>query len=184
LDQNLLTWTEEPGCPDDIIEFRIYYTAVFGEQLQLIRTITDPQERSLLHTDLESVAGCYAVVAVDSFMNVSLTDTFCIDNCTDYTLPNVFTPGGDLINDLFGPGTFKYVESVDVKIYNRWGVKLFETTDPAVNWDGTYSVTGAAVPDGVYYYVATVNEIRLQGVVPRHLHGFVHLIRNVVAPSN
>jgi len=184
LDQNLLSWTEEPGCPDDIIEFRIYYTAVFGGQLQLIRTITDPQERSFLHPDLESVAGCYAVVAVDSFMNVSLADTFCIDNCTDYTLPNVFTPGGDLINDLFGPGTFKYVESVDVKIYNRWGVKLFETTDPAVNWDGTYSVTGAEVPDGVYYYVATVNEIKLQGVVPRHLHGFVHLIRNVVAPSN
>lgn len=184
LDQNLLSWTEEAGCPNDIIEFRIYYTAVYGGQLQLIRTITDPQERSFLHTDLESIAGCYAVVAVDSFMNVSLADTFCIDNCTDYTLPNVFTPGGDLINDLFGPGTFKYVESVDVKIYNRWGVKLFETTDPAVNWDGTYSVTGAAVPDGVYYYVAIVNEIRLQGVVPRHLHGFVHLIRNVVAPSN
>lgn len=184
LDQNLLSWTEEAGCPNDIIEFRIYYTAVYGGQLQLIRTITDPQERSFLHTDLESIAGCYAVVAVDSFMNVSLADTFCIDNCTDYTLPNVFTPGGDLINDLFGPGTYKYVESVDVKIYNRWGVKLFETTDPAVNWDGTYSVTGAAVPDGVYYYVAIVNEIRLQGVVPRHLHGFVHLIRNVVAPSN
>ncbi|MCF8256150.1 MAG: gliding motility-associated C-terminal domain-containing protein [Flavobacteriales bacterium] len=184
LDQNLLSWTEEPGCPNDIIEFRIYYTAVFGGQLQLIRTITDPQEQSFLHTNLESIAGCYAIVAVDSFMNMSTADTFCIDNCTDYTLPNVFTPGGDLFNDLFGPGTFKYVESVDVKIYNRWGIKLFETTDPAVNWDGTYSVTGAEVPDGVYYYVATVNEIRLQGVVPRHLHGFLHLIRRVVAPSN
>lgn len=184
LDQNQLTWTDEPGCPDDIIEFRVYHTAVFGGPLQLIHTITDPGERSFLHPDLESVAGCYAVVAVDSFMNVSAADTFCIDNCTDYTLPNVFTPGGDLINDLFGPGTFKYVETVDVKIYNRWGVKLFETTDPAVNWDGTYSVTGADVPDGVYYYVATVNEIRLQGVMPRSLHGFVHLIRNVTAPSN
>lgn len=184
LDQNQLSWGQLAECPNDIVEFRVYHTAVFGGELQLIQVITNPGQQSFLHTDLESVAGCYAVVAVDSFMNVSLTDTFCIDNCTDYTLPNVFTPGGDLINDLFGPGTFKYVESVDVKIYNRWGLKLFETTDPAVNWDGTYSGTGAQVPDGVYYYVATVNEIRLQGIVPRHLHGFVHLIRKVVAPSN
>jgi gliding motility-associated-like protein len=184
LDQNLLTWSEPSGCPDDIVEFRIYHTAVYGGALQLIQTITDPGQHSFLHENLESVAGCYAVVAIDSFMNVSATDTFCIDNCADYTLPNVFTPGGDLINDLFGPGTFKYVESVDVKIYNRWGIKLFETTDPAVNWDGTYSATGAGVPDGVYYYVATVNEVRLQGVVPRHLHGYVHLIRNVVPSAN
>jgi gliding motility-associated-like protein len=184
LDQNLLSWSQAADCPNDIVEFRVYHTAIFGGELQLIRVITDPDERSFLHTDLESVAGCYAVVAVDSFMNVSLTDTFCIDNCTDYALPNVFTPGGDLINDLFGPGTFKYIESVDVKIYNRWGLKIFETTDPAVNWDGTYSGTGAQVPDGVYYYVATVNEIRLQGIVPRHLHGFVHLIRKTVTPSN
>jgi len=182
LDQNFLTWTEEPGCHNDIIEFRIYYTDVYGAELQLIRTITDPNEQSFLHENLTSVAGCYAVVAVDSFMNLSAADTFCIDNCTDYHLPNVFTPGGDLINDLFGPGTFKYVESVDVKIYNRWGLKLFETTDPAVNWDGTYSVTQAEVPDGTYYFVATVNEIRLQGIVPRHLHGFVQLIRKA-APS-
>jgi gliding motility-associated-like protein len=124
------------------------------------------------------------VVAVDSFMNVSNADTFCIDNCADYELPNVFTPGGDLINDLFGPGTFKYVESVDVKIYNRWGLLLFETTDPAVNWDGTYSVTKADVPDGTYYFIATVNEIRLQGIVPRHLHGFVQLIRKAVPSVN
>lgn len=184
LDQNLLTWMQEDDCPDDIIEYRIYHTPTFGGDLQLIHTVTDPGEQNFLHTGLESVAGCYAIVAVDSFMNMSTADTFCIDNCTDYTLPNVFTPGGDLINDLFGPGTYKYIESVDVKIYNRWGVKLFETTDPAVNWDGTYSATGAEVPDGVYYYVATVNEVRLQGVVPRHLHGFLHLIRKTVAPSN
>lgn len=184
LDQNQLTWSEPTGCPDDIVEFRIYHTSVYGGTLQLIQLITDLGQHSFLHENLESVAGCYAVVAIDSFMNVSSADTFCIDNCADYALPNVFTPGGDLINDLFGPGTFKYVESVDVKIYNRWGIKLFETTDPAVNWDGTYSVTGAAVPDGVYYYVATVNEIRLQGVVPRHLHGYVHLIRNMVPSAN
>ncbi len=184
LNQNLLSWTQEPNCPNDIVEFRIYYTAVYGAELQLIRTITDPNERSFLHQDLISVAGCYAVVAVDSFMNTSAADTFCIDNCADYQLPNVFTPGGDLINDLFGPGTYKYVESVDVKIYNRWGLLLFETTDPAVNWDGTYSGTKAEVPDGTYYYIARVSEIRLMGIVPRNLHGFVQLLRKNIPPSN
>jgi gliding motility-associated-like protein len=184
LDKNELTWSEPEGCPNDIVEFRVYHTATFGGELQLIQTITDPGVRTFLHEDLESVAGCYAIVAVDSFMNMSAVDTFCIDNCTDYWLPNIFTPGGDGFNDLLVPGANKYVESVDVKIYNRWGILLFETNDPQVNWDGTYSITGAEVPDGVYYYTAAVNEIRLQGVVPRNLHGFVHLIRNNIPPAN
>jgi gliding motility-associated-like protein len=184
LNRNWLQWTQEPDCPNDIVEYRIYGTPVFGGELQLLHTITDLSENDYYFDNLTSVAGCYAVVAVDSFMNVSNADTFCIDNCADYELPNVFTPGGDLINDLFGPGTFKYVESVDVKIYNRWGLLLFETTDPAVNWDGTYSVTKADVPDGTYYFIATVNEIRLQGIVPRHLHGFVQLIRKAVPSVN
>jgi len=53
-----------------------------------------------------------------------------------------------------------------------------------VNWDGTYSGTKAEVPDGTYYYIATVNEIRLMGIVPRNLHGFVQLLRKNIPPSN
>ena len=175
---NNLTWTQPPECPDDIIEYRVLYTPVFGGDLQLIATHEYPWN-DFSHGPLEStMAGCYAIAAVDSFQNVTISDTVCVDNCSNYTLPNVFTPGGDTYNDLFRPFPYAFVESIDMKIYNRWGLKVFETTDPDILWDGTNQSTKLNCSDGVYYYVCTVNEIRLQGVVPRHLHGFLHLLRN------
>ena len=112
------------------------------------------------------------VTAVDSFGNESDSgSTLCIDNCPIYELPNVFTPGDDGKNDLFTPFPYKFIESVDVTIFNRWGNIVFETKDPDINWDGKEMKSGKQVSDGVYYYMCTVNEIRLVGIVQRELRG-------------
>jgi hypothetical protein len=79
------------------------------------------------------------------------------------------------MNDLFVPFPYRQIESIDLKIYDRWGVLVFETTDPAVRWDGFSKVTGRLCTDGVYYYVCTVNEIHLSGIKRRQLKGFVHI---------
>ena len=174
---NNLSWTQDPECPDDIIEYRVLYTPIYGGELQVVATHDFPWN-DFVHGPLENtMAGCYAIAAVDSFQNVSVSDTFCIDDCSNYTLPNVFTPGGDTYNDLFRPFPYAFVESIDLKIYNRWGLKIFETTDPDILWDGTNQTTKLESSDGVYYYVCTVNEIRLTGIVPRNLHGFIQLLR-------
>ncbi len=36
-------------------------------------------------------------------------------------------------------------------IYNRWGDKVFESTDPSIGWDGTYK--GKEMNDGVFAYM-------------------------------
>lgn len=175
---NNLSWSNPPDCPNDIVEYQILYTPIYGGDLQLLETHEHPWF-SYGHGELTTtMAGCYAIAAVDSFQNVTITDTVCVDNCSNYELPNVFTPGGDNFNDLFIPYPYAFVESIDLKIYNRWGLKIFETTNPDINWDGTNQDTKRNCSDGVYYYICTVNEIRLQGVVPRELHGFIHLLRN------
>ena len=100
----------------------------------------------------------------------------CFDNCPSYWLPNVFSPNGDGVNDFFSALVpYSYVESIDIKIYNRWGQVIFETTDPDINWDGIHMDSGVLVPDGVYYYLCTVNTIRLTGTEPIILKGFFHL---------
>lgn len=175
---NNISWSQSPDCPDDIVEFQLLYTPTFGGDLQVIASSQVPWN-DYTHGPLENtMAGCYAVAAIDSFQNVTLSDTFCIDACSNYELPNVFTPGEDTYNDVFQPYPYTFVESIDLKIYNRWGLKVFETTNPDILWDGTNQDTKLNCSDGVYYYVCTVNEIRLTGVVPRNLHGFVHLLRN------
>lgn len=64
--------------------------------------------------------------------------------------PNVFTPNGDGVNDEFRPA-FQSIKNYNIVIYNRWGRKVYESSDLSVGWDGKIG-SGEAAP-GVYYYV-------------------------------
>jgi gliding motility-associated-like protein len=134
----------------------------------------------LFENTVPSVAGCYAVTAVDSALHPNespIVNKICIDNCPEYELPNVFTPNADGKNDLFTPlPGYRYVKDIDIHIYDRWGLLMFSTTDKDILWDGKNASTGAKCTDGVYFYVCTVNEIRVSGIRPRVLKGFVHII--------
>jgi len=67
-----------------------------------------------------------------------------------------------------------------MNIYNRWGQVIFNTTDPDINWDGTAQDSGEVVSDGVYYYVVQVNQITLEGIVPKTITGYLHLLDSTV----
>ena len=65
-------------------------------------------------------------------------------------MPNAFSPNGDGINDIYKPKDgYRNIEEFHAYIYNRWGQKLYEWTDPATGWDGTYR--GKPVKEGVYF---------------------------------
>ena len=100
-----------------------------------------------------------------------------MDNCPIYELPLVFSPGSDGVNDLFVPFPYRFIESIDVQIFNRWGTQVFATTDPALLWDGVNKKSSEDCANGVYYYVCQVNEYRLTGIESRVLTGYIHLIR-------
>jgi gliding motility-associated-like protein len=123
------------------------------------------------------MAGCYYVTAVDSFANESMiSNKLCIDECTYYELPNVFSPNGDGINDYFRPiDPYYFVEKINIQIFNRWGQLMYQTDDPDIMWNGTNYKNGKTVSDGVYFYICDVYENRITGVEIRHLTGFVHV---------
>jgi gliding motility-associated-like protein len=176
---NTLTWSDpNHSCADDVVTYNIWYSPNTTDPMTIIQTVTFSSDTVLVLTDLASVAGCYAVSALDSFsINQSIkSNIVCADNCPFYALPNVFTPNGDNHNDFYDALPYRYVESVDMNIYDRWGVLLFHTTDPHIHWDGKAMQTGAVCTDGVYYYVCTVNSKRLSGNVPFVLKGFIQLI--------
>jgi len=101
-----------------------------------------------------------------------------------YELPNVFTPDGDGRNDLFHPFPYRYVRSIDIKIFSRWGLEVFTTTDPDINWNGNTDNTGKELPEGVYYYICRVNEIFIDGDRSRELKGHIQLIRGGSKSNN
>lgn len=180
LSQNSLSWTNPNHfCSDDAILYNLYYTPIEGEDLQLLTTITNIADTVFLHNNLMSIAGCYAVTAVDSFVNESkFSSIICVDNCPVYDLPNVFTPNGDGRNDFYTPVSYKYVKDVDMKIYNRWGQVMFETTETAFKWDGKSKDTKQFCADGTYFYVCIVNEIHVKGIEPKTLKGFIQLFHD------
>jgi gliding motility-associated-like protein len=64
-------------------------------------------------------------------------------------VPNSFTPNSDGLNDiLYVRG--KYVFTMELKIFNRWGELVFETDDQTVGWDGTYK--GQPLTPDTYVY--------------------------------
>jgi len=180
--KNILTWNNPNNtCADDVSGYRIYFKATDDATYQLLDTIQSASDTVYVHDNLLSLAGCYVLTAIDSFGNESIySNEVCLDNCPNYVLPNVFTPNADGSNDDFHPFLpYYFVDHIDIKIFDRWGVLVFESTDPAIHWNGKRFNTGKDLNDGVYYYVCDVYEIRLNGIHPlsQPLNGYIHLIR-------
>jgi gliding motility-associated-like protein len=182
---NKLRWTNpKNNCrgSQDLASFKIYYVEKEGGALRLLASINNRNDTIFEHRNADgTIAGCYAVTAIDSVGNESLkSNLICVDNCPYYKLPNTFTPNGDGQNDVFKPlkNAFRYVEKVDFQVFNRWGEQVFQTTDPHLGWNGK-NPNGDDLASGTYFYTCIVYEQRLQGVVQSQevLKGFIELIR-------
>ena len=72
--------------------------------------------------------------------NFSVRKVDC--ECEIY-VPNAFSPNGDGVNDVFGVSIDCDPESYSLRIFNRWGIEVFNTVDPDQTWlgdnqDGNY----------------------------------------------
>ena len=172
-----LNWTNPNHyCSDDAVKYYLYSSKTDTAKLVLLDSIKIITDTILSFDNLTSIAGCYAITAIDSFNNESLQSIkVCADNCPEFELPNVLTANGDGINDFFKAIKNKYVKDIDLKIYNRWGNLIYETTDPDFKWDGKTIQTKQLATEGTYFYVCSVNEIKLKGITQRNLKGFLQL---------
>ncbi|TAL57471.1 MAG: T9SS type B sorting domain-containing protein, partial [Bacteroidetes bacterium] len=94
----------------------------------------------------------YCVVVTDGN---GCTDNACLTinidiPCGDIFVPNAFSPNNDGENELecvLG----SCIETLKFSIFDRWGEKVFETTDPKICWDGTYKGKLLNTAAFVYY---------------------------------
>jgi gliding motility-associated-like protein len=95
-------------------------------------------------------------------------------NIGDYEklqMPNIFTPNNDGRNETFAPMEMCGVASGMLKIYNRWGQLIYETSEIGKGWNGM--VNGSKSSDGVYYYLVEYQDFRGQ---QKKKKGWVELV--------
>jgi len=103
-------------------------------------------------------AGVYNVeISVDGCKNMDSIQ-ITLENCDAIIeMPNVITPNGDGINDVFEPIKFENIASANMYIYNRWGNLLFQTNNLPVEWDG--KTKNAESTEGTYFWIIEYTSI-------------------------
>jgi len=108
---------------------------------------TDPQI-------LATTEGIYWVTVTD-YNGCQATDSVLLHECELMLwMPNVFTPNGDGLNDIFLP---RYKPGFDITfqmlIFNKWGEQIFSTNNINQGWDGTYK--GVLCTEDLYTWIVT-----------------------------
>lgn len=100
--------------------------------------------------------GIYPVVFTITSNGCSASDSLIIVVDSPFedsgiSVPNVFSPNGDGMNDTWGViGTG--LISLDAVVYNRWGQEVAKLSNPAQVWDGRTGA-GEVASEGTYYYI-------------------------------
>lgn len=94
------------------------------------------------------------------------TDQWFGNDTIDIQYSNAFTPNYDGVNDCFRPGfDGHFSDCYELRVYNRWGGLLFESTAGQNHcWDGR-NKAGDRVSQGTYYYIVNLNGIEQHGYV-------------------
>lgn len=115
-------------------------------------TLNDPFIPNPVATPLSTTQ--YTVTGTDA-SGCKNTDTVTVKatatNIGLYQMPTAFTPNGDGLNDCYGLKYWGFIEELDFSIYNRWGERVFHSTNPAECWDGYYK--GIKQSSGVFVYM-------------------------------
>lgn len=125
------------------------------------------------------VTGCYDTLSLAD------GDGIYVNPTSELVVPNVITPNGDGINDVFPidpiendffPFKIRNIYDFKGEIYNRWGELVYEWTEPLAGWDGR-STSGKELINGTYYFVITAKGIDGDKITDYEFKGDVTLIK-------
>lgn len=124
-----------------------------------------------VYTDTGFISPCVTVTD-----NNQCTDTYCKELEIYFLgvvdVPNAFSPNGDGMNDILYVRGYG-VESMEFKVFNRWGELVYESYDINNGWDGTYKSKAQEME----VYVYTLQARFLDGTETGIRKGNVTLLR-------
>jgi gliding motility-associated-like protein len=125
--------------------------------------------------------GTYDVSIIASCGEANLsTQILTSDTCDEhhtFFIPNVFSPNGDGINDVFSISAHEAIEiqNLDISIFDRWGNLIFLSHEKAFAWDGRFK--NEDLMPAVFVYLLEVDYVEESHPHHRVFSGDVTLIR-------
>ncbi len=163
---DLAPWTDSTFCPFEELPLDAYVPFATYQW-------SDGSSGPVL--DVTGI-GTYSVAITTVCANMERTITISEGSCAPLVnIPNAFTPNGDGFNDVFHVVLSAEPLDFELLIFDRWGERIFSSTDPQAMWDGSYN--GSLAQDGVYVYQVTYRKVADTGVVSEKLTGHVTLLR-------
>jgi gliding motility-associated-like protein len=152
-------------------------------------TITDPI--TWLLPDGKTITGDFFSTKIeskyygDSVLMIVMAGTVCADTAygivflpdsvDNFKMPNVFSPNGDKMNDVFEvDGLINQCDEVKVAIFNRWGQLMYESVQANFAWNGK-DQSGSDASEGIYFVLMTLK--RKSGADSRSFHSTLTLLR-------
>jgi hypothetical protein len=154
---NTLTWNGIADCNGNIDNYALI--RITGKTSPVTDTVykgnmlfyNDNLDSLMSGQEPSSNYFCYRVEATEINNpyienNIFTSNTVCLTASSDINLPNAFIPN-DNINNTFGPIFNFSPEEYRLTIYNSWGLKVWEGSEP---WNG--EISGSPAPGGYYLY--------------------------------
>ena len=129
------------------------------------KSVSTDEEPNLLFPYGNDITLTLITISVDGCTDTAevLVPSPSFETAINITTTNVFTPNGDGVNDYFAIKTAgNMANCAELSIFNRHGAMVYQSSGGIFSWDG-YSDSGVAYPEGVYFYVYSVNGLERHG---------------------
>jgi gliding motility-associated-like protein len=159
--QAAFSYTANAGCSGTLVQLQNQSVGATSYTWQWPGGSSTAQNPSFVYSGPDTTL-TVTLIATDGTCSGTTAQTFSINNSAFNIkyVPNVITPNNDGVNDAFCiSGTSGFTECFQLEIFNRWGTRVFATQNPQECWEPSN------IAAGVYFYVLTLGQQRVQGEV-------------------
>jgi gliding motility-associated-like protein len=155
-----LSWSAYNGWAIGVDHYQVEKYATDGSLVDAVNnglatTYTDPVSSSAEQIYIYRVHAISADGAVLPLPSIS--NAITIIKNPNLSHPTAFVPGSQIEDNqtfrVFG----NYIDTFELRIFNRWGELLFESFDKDQGWDGMYN--GQRMPEGTYVFMVKIKDL-------------------------